>query len=63
MKKEKVASCGELKRPKFLDYEYTYIGDDEKWYIKDDAPQWAKDEFKKFMESIQTEENGMVIQR
>lgn len=48
-----------MERPKCLDY--TYIGKDEQWLIKDDAPDWAKQEFKDFMKSVNPvpDENGV----
>lgn len=48
--------------PKCLDY--IYIGEDEQWHIKDDAPDWAKQEFKDFMKFVNPtpDENGVITQ-
>lgn len=50
--------------PKFMIDGYDYIGTDEKWHIKLDAPDWAKQEFKQFFIKISGEpdENSMVTQ-
>lgn len=36
---------------------------DQEWKLKDNAPEWAKEEFKDFMEQMNKEpdENGIVI--
>jgi hypothetical protein len=34
---------------------YAYIGEDEQWHIKNDAPDWAKQEFKEFMVMVNSE--------
>ena len=43
--------------------EYWYITEDEQWAIKDDAPEWAKQEFEEFFETINPtpDEDGVVI--
>jgi hypothetical protein len=43
-----------------LDSEYVYIGDDEKYHIKDNAPEKLKKEFKEFFDSLKTEEDGVI---
>ena len=45
----------ELKETKFMSTEYAYY-DDEGLKIKEDAPQWVKDEYKAFMEEIGSNE-------
>lgn len=51
-----------MQEPKFIKEGYSYIGDDGKWHIKDDAPDWAKEEFKEFAFMVDPEpnENGIV---
>ena len=51
-----------IERPKGI--EYHYIGEDEQWHIKDDAPEWAKKEFEEFQKMLSEEpdENGIVTQ-
>lgn len=44
-----------------LDNEFVYIGEDEKYHIKDEAPDELKKEFNEFFSSLHTEENGMII--
>lgn len=58
--KDTIVSCGELKQPKGI--EYHYIGEDEKWHIREDAPDWAVKEFNKFFGLLasQPDDNGMV---
>lgn len=53
-----------LSRPKYLDHDYAFIGDDEQWHIKEDAPDWAKKEFDEFMRlaSPEPDENGLITQ-
>ena len=47
--------------PEGIDYWYL-DGKTEKWKIKDDAPDWAKEEFESYMKSLDLEpdENGIV---
>lgn len=45
----------EVVKPKFIDTEYAYY-DDEGLKIKDDSPQWIKDEYKQFMDSLDESE-------
>lgn len=45
--------------------EYEYIDDDtEKWCIRDDAPDWAKEKFKELQELVNPvlDENGVITQ-
>ena len=44
--------------------EYWYITEDEQWAIKDDAPDWAKEEFREFFATINPlpDEDGVVVQ-
>lgn len=46
-----------------LDNEFVYIGEDEKYHIRDEAPEELKQEFNKFFSSLETEENGMITKR
>ncbi|MFD3449026.1 hypothetical protein ACFDTO_31135 [Microbacteriaceae bacterium 4G12] len=36
---------------------YAYIGKDEKWHIKEDAPEWTKQEFIEFFKKLNGEQN------
>lgn len=47
--------------PKCFEEGYCYIGKDEKWHIKADAPDWAKKEFKEFMHSDEPK-NDIITQ-
>lgn len=42
--------------------EYWYIGENEEWKIRDDAPEWAKDEFREFFND-EPDENGIIETR
>lgn len=42
--------------------EYVYIGDDEKYHIKDDAPDELKRRFNDFFNSLQIKEDGCFSQ-
>lgn len=41
---------------------YAYIGEDEKWHIKEDAPEWAKKEFIEFFKMVNPspDEDGVI---
>ena len=56
---------GELELPRFVKEGYEYLGEDEQWHIKDDAPEWAKKEFKEFYAKLCSEQNedGIIVQR
>ena len=47
----------DLVRPKFMNTEYYYHDNGIK--IKDNAPQWVKDEYKEFMEALNS---GAIIE-
>ena len=49
--------------PEILDNEFVYIGKDEKWHIKDDAPEELKKRFKEFFNMLKTEDDGKIILR
>ena len=49
--------------PEILDNEFVYIGKDEKWHIKDDAPEELKRQFKEFFNLLKTEDDGKIILR
>lgn len=54
-----------LEEPRFMQEGYEYWDEDaEEWCIKDDAPEWAKKEFKEFYARIQAkpDDNGIVTQ-
>lgn len=53
-----------IEEPKFMKEGFAFIGEDEQWHIKDDAPEWAKKEFEEFFKSINPEpdEDGVVTQ-
>ena len=41
----------ELNEPKFMETEYAYY-DDDGLKIRDDSPQWVKDEYNGFMNEL-----------
>ncbi|WP_198039508.1 hypothetical protein [Clostridium kluyveri] len=43
----------ELPEPKFMSTEYVYY-DDEGLKIKEDSPQWVKNEYKTFMKELES---------
>lgn len=43
-----------------LDSEYVYIGEDEKYHIKDDAPEELKKQFIGLFASLKTENDGVI---
>ena len=45
-----------------FDSEYVYIGDDEKYHIRDDAPEDLKHRFKEFFDSLETERDDVITQ-
>ena len=45
----------ELERPKFMYTEYVYY-DDDGMKIKEDSPQWVKDEYKSFIAALDNNE-------
>jgi hypothetical protein len=51
-----------MEEPRFMKEGYAFIGEDEKWHIKDDAPDWAKEEFKEFFQMVDPEpdEDGVI---
>lgn len=55
---------GELETPRFIQEGYEYLGEDEQWHIRDDAPEWAKKEFKAFYAKINPipDEDGLIAQ-
>lgn len=53
---------GELEIPRFIQEGYEYLGEDEQWHIRDDAPDWAKKEFEEFYAKIAPDEGGLVAQ-
>ena len=42
--------------------EYVYIGKDEKYHIKNEAPDELKQRFNDFFNSLKTEEDGLIRQ-
>ena len=51
-----------MEEPRCMQEGYVYINKNEEWAIKEDAPLWAKEEFKEFMKKVnpQADENGMI---
>lgn len=58
-----MAGC-DMQEPRFSQEGYDYIGEDEKWHIRDDAPDWAKKEFEEYYAKLHPEPDGdgFVIQ-
>ncbi|SHK38244.1 hypothetical protein SAMN02745248_02413 [Hathewaya proteolytica DSM 3090] len=48
----------ELERPKFMDTDYYYY-DDDGLKIKENSPQWVKEEYEQFMSSLKC---GEIVQ-
>lgn len=50
--------------PRFIQEGYEYLGEDEQWHIRDDAPDWAKKEFEEFYAKIVhiPDEDGLIAQ-
>ena len=44
-----------------LDNPYVYIGDDEKYHVKPDAPESVKEKFDAFFSEPEPDEDGLVI--
>ncbi len=61
---DKLISSGELEKPRFIQEGYEYIGEDEQWHIRDDAPDWAKKELEEFYAKLHPEpdEDGIIVQ-
>lgn len=59
---DKPVFSGELEMPKFIQEGYEYLGEDGQWHIKDDAPEWAKKEFKEYYAKLNPEpdEDGII---
>lgn len=53
-----------MEEPRFMKEGYAFIGEDEQWHIKDDAPDWVKEEFAEFMKMVNPspDDNGIVTQ-
>lgn len=53
-----------MPEPRFSQEGYDYLGENEKWHIKDDAPEWAKKEFEEYYAKITSEpdEDGVITQ-
>lgn len=49
---------------RFIQEGYEYLGEDGKWHIKDDAPDWAKKEFDEFYAMVNPVpgEDGLAVQ-
>lgn len=62
---EEIKRSGDMAPPRFMGEGYAYIGEDEQWHIRDDAPDWAKKEFEEFFAMINPgpSEDGIVVQR
>lgn len=60
-----IMTNGDMMEPKFMQEGYAYIGEDEQWHIRDDAPKWAKKEFDEFFAMVNPEpdDDDMSVQR
>lgn len=60
-----VESTYDMPPQRFMEEGYAYIGEDEQWHIRDDAPSWAKKEFEEFFAMVNPDpnEDGFVMQR
>lgn len=51
-----------MEKPRFMEENYHYFDEEDKLQIKEDAPQWAKDEYEMFIEMIcPTEDEEGII--
>lgn len=53
-----------LEKPRCFEEGYVYLDvEKEEWRIKDDAPDWAKEEFEEFQRAINPSpnEDGLVV--
>lgn len=41
-----------LEEPRFFQEGYAYLNEKEVWCIKDDAPEWAKEEFQEYFATV-----------
>lgn len=59
-----LAVLEDMGEPVFMREGYFFIGEDEKWHIKDDAPGWAKREFEDFFAVVNSVlgKNEAVVQ-
>lgn len=56
----RIATKGDMEEPEFIKQGYEYFDEkNEKWCIKDDAPEWAKKEFAEFYNDV-SDENGIT---
>ena len=55
---------GDMPEPRFMQEGYEYLDEDGQPRIRDDAPEWAKKEFKEFYAMVNpvADEEGLVIQ-
>ena len=51
-----------MDRTDLFESPYVYIGDDERYHVRADAPEDVKNEFAEFFASLYTEENGVITQ-
>ena len=61
---DKLEFFGDMPPQRFIKEGYEYLGKDGEWHVKDEAPEWAKEEFKKFHEMVNPvpDEEGRMIQ-
>lgn len=58
-------TSGDMPEPRFSREGYDYLGEDEKWHIRDNAPDWAKKEFEEYMAMVNPvpDEEEIIVQR
>ncbi len=66
---EEPAVLGEMIEPRFMREGYdfnkdSYLGEDGRLHLRDDAPEWAKKEFEEFNAMVNPipDEDGRIIQ-
>lgn len=61
---DKPVFSGELEMPQFIKEGYSYLGKDGRRHLRDDAPDWAKKEYKEFYAKLNPEpdEDGVIVQ-
>ena len=50
-----------MEKPKFMEENYHYFDKDDNLKIKDNAPKWAKEEYKEFIKYIEPTPNKQGI--
>lgn len=44
-----------------LDSPYVYIGDDEKYHVRSDAPESVRERFDEFFRELEPDKKGLIV--